>query len=92
MSDDDDAHRAAALVEQIKPILAGEAPEVQSAVLADLLAMWLAGNVVLGDAAETTRLRADLFDDFVRLVGNLIRLNEQKMGIDQLMDVQGGRQ
>jgi hypothetical protein len=32
------------LVERIKPILAGHDPELQGAVLADLLAMWLVGH------------------------------------------------
>lgn len=63
----------------VAPRLAGRPPEVQSAALADLAAGWLAGHVVPGDPAATTRLRAELFDLFVRLVGNLIRPNSMMM-------------
>lgn len=39
-----DPARVDALVERIRPILAGNHPAVQGAVLADLLAIWLAGH------------------------------------------------
>ena len=38
------ARHAAMLVDFIKPILANNPPEVQGAVLADLLAIWLSGH------------------------------------------------
>jgi hypothetical protein len=49
-----------AIVEQIRPLLAGKAPEVQGAALADLLAIWLAGHHVEGNANATRKMRADL--------------------------------
>jgi hypothetical protein len=39
-----DPARVFELVDRIRPILAGNHPAVQGAVLADLLAMWLAGH------------------------------------------------
>lgn len=63
----------------IAPRLAGRPPEVQSSVLADLAAGWLAGHVVAGDPAATTRLRAELFDLFVRLVADLVRPTSMMM-------------
>ena len=38
------------LTDQISPILHGHKPEIQGAVLAELLATWLAGHVVPGDS------------------------------------------
>ena len=32
------------IVDRIRPVLAGHPPELQGAVLADLLAMWIAGH------------------------------------------------
>jgi len=82
-SDDSDgkAVRVRELVEKIGPLLHGQGPEVQSAVLADLTAMWLAGHMLLDDvgeidAAATERLRLELLTEHVRLVDNLIRPNE----------------
>jgi hypothetical protein len=67
------------LVERIGRILHGRDPAVQSAALADLLAMWLAGHVVPGDPAETDRLRSDLLRDHVRLVADLVRPNAERI-------------
>jgi len=39
-----DPARVFELVDRIRPILAGNHPAVQGAVLADLLALWLAGH------------------------------------------------
>ncbi len=46
------------LVDKIRPILAGKIPEVQGAVLADLLAMWLAGHHQGGPEVLRTLLNA----------------------------------
>jgi hypothetical protein len=48
------------IVEQIKPLLAGRPPGVQGLVLADLLAIWLAGHQVVGDQDATRTLRDEL--------------------------------
>jgi hypothetical protein len=54
------ASRAAAIADQLAPFfdaLAGKGPEVQGAVLVQLLARFLAGHVVVGSLAQTTRIR-----------------------------------
>lgn len=48
------------IVESIRPLLAGNPPELQGAVLADLLAFWLAGYQVEGDEDATRTMRAEL--------------------------------
>lgn len=70
------AHEAEELVEQIEPLLAGHAPQVQSAVLADLLATWLAGHFDHRGKKETTKLRRLLLDLHIAFVKKLIRTNE----------------
>lgn len=47
---DDAARESMRLAQSIYPMLAGQPPEVQGAVLADLLSMWLAGHYRGGDA------------------------------------------
>jgi hypothetical protein len=56
------------IVEQIKPLLAGQEPNVQGAVLADLLAMWLAGHA--------PQMREELFAFHVEQVRELVGVNE----------------
>jgi hypothetical protein len=64
------------LVLSISRMLHGHRPEVQSAVLADLVAMWLAGFLINTDAAK---LQEELLEEFVKLVRGLIRPNEQQL-------------
>lgn len=70
------AHAVEALSAELWPLiaprLAGRPPEVQSAVLAELAAIWLAGHVVPGDPAATAAMRSELFRLYVRLVADLI--------------------
>lgn len=47
---DEAARESMRLAKQIYPLLAGRPPEVQGAVLADLLSMWLAGHYRGGEA------------------------------------------
>lgn len=71
-SPDAAAHEVVALVDQIRPILHGRGEMIQGAVLADLLAMWLAGHV--GPDAEA--LRAELLAMHIDAVRKLIPVNE----------------
>ena len=71
----DDATEAMELARAISPLLAGRKPEVQSAVLADLLSMWLAGHVWRGDPKATKRLREHLLKQHLGAVRALIDLN-----------------
>jgi hypothetical protein len=69
------AVEAATVARAIQPLLAGRSPEVQSAVLADLVAMWLAGHLFL-DGADATALREEFLAMFVDAVRKLIPINE----------------
>ena len=64
-----------ALVERIKPLLAGHAPEVQGAVLADLVAIWLAGHMIEGNAEATREMRAALLAIHSSMVRQLTEIN-----------------
>ena len=70
----------AAIVAQIKPLLAGKSPEVQGAVLADCLAIWLAGHQAAGGAAATRKLRAELLAEHCFAVRHLTSVNAKMMG------------
>lgn len=74
MSRDDDATQALDLAKQICPILAGKPPEVQSAALADLLAIWVSGHFMGGPEVLDQVLR-----DHVELVRKLIPHNVQRL-------------
>ena len=68
------------LVEQVAPLFAGREPSIVSAVLADCVAIYLAGHVILDHPEETDELREDLLDHFVRLVRQLIVPNAKVLG------------
>lgn len=51
---------ADALVDRISPLLAGQSAELQGAVLADLIAIWLAGHRIEGGRVEGDRMREEL--------------------------------
>jgi hypothetical protein len=71
----EDADEALRLVGLIRPLLAHQPTQVQGAVLADLLAMWLAGHVMLGDKRATNRLREDMLKAHLIAVSALIDPN-----------------
>lgn len=66
-----DAIRSQVLVERIRPMLAGERPEVVGAALADLTAIWLAGHV--GPDAEA--MRSEILDMHVAAIRDLVPIN-----------------
>jgi hypothetical protein len=78
-----DPHTAAVLSQElcnkIAPILGGNDPAVQSAALADLAAMWIAGHFVPHNLAGTKQLRNQLLREHVKLIRQLVPLNEQKL-------------
>lgn len=78
--------RAMQLVEQIRPILAGEDPAVQGAALADLLAMFLAGHVVVGSPEESEGIREAYLTMHIEMVRKLIPLNYKAIIEPQLKD------
>jgi hypothetical protein len=62
------------LVRLIGPILKGHPAPIQGAVLADLLAIWLAGHVIEDDPAQTDRLRNSILKMHMGKVRELIPL------------------
>ena len=75
-----DAREIAALGRQIAPLLGGHPAEVQGGVLADLLAIWLAGHHVAGDEDETRRFRAELLAMHCTMVRLLVPVNARIIG------------
>jgi hypothetical protein len=69
------ATRSQELVDQIKPILAGQEAAIQSAILADLLAIWLAGHA--------PQMRDEILVAHIALVRELIGPNERIMFGDE---------
>jgi hypothetical protein len=65
------------LCRQIAPLLAGKPANLQGAVLADLLAVWLAGHIAAGDARETDRLRENLLAMHLEYVRQLVPINAE---------------
>ena len=66
------AASADALVDAVKSILGGHPAELQGAVLADLIALWVAGHRVSGDRAEGNEVRAELLALHSQHVGELV--------------------
>jgi hypothetical protein len=68
------------LVARISPILSGHPPEVQSAALADLTAMWLAGmqspmSLTGMQDKDLEAFRTELFDAWCKTVRDLVPPN-----------------
>lgn len=76
------AHRVQRLVEQIKPILAHQPPEIQGAALADLLAIWLAGHVYSGLPSTTATMREAFLLAHIERVRELVPINAKILGTD----------
>ena len=74
------AEQVAPIVQSIRPLLAGKPPELQGAVLADLLAIWLAGHTVQGDPAATRQLRTEVLEAHLAGMRPLIAVNAKIMG------------
>ncbi len=68
MTDDEKAALSQEMCRAIAPILAGKPPEVQSACLADLAAMYVAGFLPAG-------IRDGVLDMHVALIRQLVPIN-----------------
>ena len=75
------ALEAVRLAGQIKPLLAGLAPEVIGAVLAELLATWVAGHIHLSNWERTADTRAAVLAEHVTLVEELVPVVAGEMGL-----------
>jgi hypothetical protein len=63
------------LVGEIRQLMAGRLADLQGSILADLLAIWLAGHIVPGDTKATDDLREQLLAWITGLVRELIPPN-----------------
>jgi hypothetical protein len=61
-------------VEQIRPLLAGKGPAVQSAVLGELTATWLLGHRHVDGELATQELRNRLLEGLLALIRTLVDL------------------
>lgn len=79
----DTGKEADAITEQVRPLLVGHGPIVQSLVLADLTAAWIAGHLLhhggAVDGRETTRLRDDILAHFLDLIRQLTPLHHARI-------------
>ncbi len=71
----DDMQEAIAIVKACSPFLRGHEPGTQGAALADMVAIWLVGNRVPGNAAATEKLRERLLALHIEAVRALIPAN-----------------
>lgn len=82
---DDETRAATALADSIKPMLAGKGPAVQSVVLADLTALWLAGHRWVGVPSATQEaFREQLLRSHIELVRTLLPFADAE--IDRRID------
>jgi hypothetical protein len=75
MSIDSDAKIAQEVSARIAPMLHGLGPHVQSAVLADLFSMWLAGH----QGPDAVAYREVAIANWLQTVRELVPVNEQAM-------------
>ena len=80
MTIDDEARKVARLVEKIRPLLAGQNPDLIGAALADLTATWAAGHLVPNNPDQTAMLRASLLALHVEAVCRLVDVNAKMIG------------
>jgi hypothetical protein len=73
------AHEAMELIFRIHPLLHGQDRLVQGAVLAELLARWLAGHFVGADKLENATFRAELLAEHLASVVRLVPLCEAEL-------------
>jgi hypothetical protein len=83
MTDDGRVSQIGDLVEAIRPIFAGYSLEVQGAVLADLVAMWLADHQSIGDPQLTAEMREGLLNLHIEQVRDMMQIREQLQGDDE---------
>lgn len=70
----------AALVDTVRPILAGQPSPIIGGALADLVATWIAGHVMEGDPLKTYNLRMRLLKHHREMVSGLVAINARRMG------------
>jgi hypothetical protein len=86
-----EAEAANELAESMRPLLSGKGSMLQGAALAELVAMWLAGHIVDGNAKATDRARRTTLRMFVETVVKLIPVMEREVIAPKLEAMKAGR-
>jgi hypothetical protein len=73
-----------ALIDRISPILHGQDRQVQGAVLADLLARWLAGHCVPDDRFQTILMRGRILNEHMKIVRDLTKVTAMQMELENI--------
>jgi hypothetical protein len=68
---EEEVRRAQALGTLIKPMLHGHGPDVQGALLADMVSLWIAGHNPV--------IRAEVWANWARLVHQMVPASEQEL-------------
>lgn len=71
------ARKALWLAEQIKPLLSGLEPEIQSGALCELMALFVVAHIAPGDPAATAEARKDILDSWIEALKALIEINAE---------------
>ena len=77
----DDLETVRTLLNDISSLLAGKPPQVQGAVLADLLARWLAGHIDLDSSSKTDKLREEILREHLDVIRKLVPVNAKTIGL-----------
>lgn len=76
---DEQVHAVEAIYEKVRPLFAGQAPMVVGAVLAELLATWLASHTC-GEPGPNKKYRDELIRLHIAKVRQLIPIMEAEIG------------
>lgn len=68
-----------ALLNTLRPLLAGKDPSTIGAALADLTATWIAAHTSAAGKAETDQLRNDLLAMHIEAIKQLIPINARQL-------------
>jgi hypothetical protein len=82
--DDKEVDEVKALIDRIRPILRGQDRQVQGAVLADLLARWLAGHYVPDDRFQTILMRGRILHQHMKIVRDLTKVTAMQMELENI--------
>ncbi len=82
--DDKEVDEVQALIDRISPILHGQDRRVQGAVLADLLARWLAGHCVPDDRFQTILMRGRILHQHMKIVRDLTKVNAMQLELENI--------
>jgi len=73
-----DAKKVLAVGDKIAALLSGLGPEVQGAILAEMVSRWLAGHMVIDEpnSVEVEKMRKDVLVEWLKLVFKMTPANE----------------